>query len=67
MGQQECKLTVVEMKVLQWLNGYTIHDRIMNDIFREKTRLTPIVEKMVERVALDDLRKCVAKVNHLVS
>jgi len=37
-----------EMRMLRWMSGKTRHDRIRNDIIRERVGVAPIVEKLVE-------------------
>ena len=36
------------MKMLRWMSGYTLKDRIRNDHIRERVRVAPISEKMRE-------------------
>ena len=43
--QQEHKMDVAEMKMLRWMSGYTIRDRIRNDYIRERVGVAPISEK----------------------
>ena len=45
---QEHKMDVTEMRMLRWMSGYTIKDRIRNDYIRERVGVAPISEKMVE-------------------
>ena len=45
---QEHKMNVTEMRMLKWMSGYTIKDRIQNDYIRERVGVAPISEKMVE-------------------
>ena len=35
--KQEHKMDVAEMKMLRWMSGYTLKDRIRNDHIREKS------------------------------
>ena len=44
--QQEHKMDVTEMKMLRWMSGYTLKDRIRNDHIRERVEIAPISEKM---------------------
>ena len=44
----EQKMEVVEMRMLRWMCGNTIIDRIKNQEFREKVGVTPLVAKMRE-------------------
>ena len=36
------------MRMLHWMSGHIRQDRIRNECIREKVRVTPIAEKMVE-------------------
>ena len=47
-SQHESKVSVAEMRMLRWMSGKTRHDRIRNDIIRERVGVAPIVEKLVE-------------------
>ena len=46
--QQKHKMDVTEMKMLRWMSGYTLKDRIRNDHIRERVGVAPISEKMRE-------------------
>ena len=52
-SQHESKVSVAEMRMLRWMNGKTRQDRIRNDTIRERVRVAPIVEKLVEVIGLD--------------
>jgi hypothetical protein len=41
-------MKVVEMRMLQWMCGHTIKDRVRNEIIREKVGVTSIEVKMRE-------------------
>ena len=41
-------MDVTEMKMLRWMNGYTLKDRIRNDHIRERVGVAPISKKMRE-------------------
>ena len=41
-------LSIAEMRMLHWMSGHTRQDKIRNECIREKVRVTPILEKMVE-------------------
>jgi len=47
-SQHESKVSVVEMRMLRWMSDKTRHDKIRNDIIRERVGVAPIVEKLVE-------------------
>ena len=42
------KLSVVEMRMLRWMNDYTRMDRIRNDNIRNKIGVAPIEDKVHE-------------------
>ncbi|KAL5188110.1 hypothetical protein HKD37_05G013655 [Glycine soja] len=42
------KVGVAEMRMLRWMCGKTRQDKIRNEAIRERVRVAPIVEKMVE-------------------
>ena len=46
--KHEHKMAVAEMRMLRWMCGHTIKDRIYNDHIRERVGVTSIAEKMVE-------------------
>ena len=46
--KHEHKMDVAEMRMLKWICGHTIKDRIYNDHIRERVGVTLIAEKMVE-------------------
>ncbi|XP_074361010.1 uncharacterized protein LOC141701218 [Apium graveolens] len=45
---QECRLEVAEMRMLKWIYGRTMLDRLSNGFFRNKLRVAPIAEKVRE-------------------
>nr|KYP34423.1 Retrovirus-related Pol polyprotein LINE-1 [Cajanus cajan] len=47
-GKHENKLHVAEMRMLRWMCGHTIKDRIRNECIRESVGVALIVEKLVE-------------------
>ena len=47
-SQQENQVSVAEMRMLHWMSGKTRHDRIRNVTIKERVRVAPIVEKLVE-------------------
>ncbi|RZC31475.1 Pentatricopeptide repeat-containing protein [Glycine soja] len=47
-SQHENKVGVAEMRMLRWMCGKTRQDKIRNEAIRERVRVAPIVEKMVE-------------------
>ena len=44
----EHKMQVTQMRMLRWMYGHTIKDRIHNDHIRERVGVASIAEKMVE-------------------
>lgn len=46
-GQHESKLSVVEMKMLCWINENTRRDRINNESIRGRVMVVPIVKKTI--------------------
>lgn len=46
-NQHENKVSVQKLKMLHWMCGSTIKDRIRNENIIESVGVTPIVEKMV--------------------
>ena len=42
-------MRVAEMRMLRWICGYTIKDKIRNEVIRQKLNVAPIDEKMRER------------------
>jgi hypothetical protein len=40
------QLSVAEMRMLRWICGHTIRDRIRNDDIRERLGVTPVEEKL---------------------
>ena len=49
-NQHENQISIAEMKMLCWTSGKTRWDRIRNYTVRERIRVAPIVEKMVENI-----------------
>lgn len=47
-SQQGIKFNVAEIRMLCWMNGHTRQCKIRNGCIREKVRVAPIVEKIVE-------------------
>jgi acetone carboxylase gamma subunit len=47
-GQHVQKMSVTEMRMLRWICGHTINDRIRNDDVRNKLGVAPIQEKLVQ-------------------
>jgi hypothetical protein len=47
-GQHVQKISVAEMRMLRWICGHTRKDRIRNDDIRDKLRVAPIQEKLVQ-------------------
>jgi hypothetical protein len=47
-NQHENQVSVAEMRMLRWMGSKTRQDRIRNGTFRERVRVAPILEKMVE-------------------
>jgi hypothetical protein len=47
-GQHVQKMSVAEMWMLRWIRGYTRKDRIRNDDIKDKFRVAPIQEKLVQ-------------------
>ncbi|XP_074352196.1 uncharacterized protein LOC141691370 [Apium graveolens] len=45
---QECRLKVAEMRMLRWICGRTMLDKLSTGFFRNKLRVAPIAEKMKE-------------------
>ena len=39
---------VAEMRMIRWMYGYTIIDRIRNEITRDVIKVAPIENKMIE-------------------
>ena len=46
----EQRLEVTEMRILRWMCGYTMMDRIRNQKFREKLGVVPFFAKMLENM-----------------
>ena len=46
--KHEHKMKVTEMRMLRWMCGHTIKDRIYNDHIRHRVGVASIAEKMVE-------------------
>jgi hypothetical protein len=42
------QLSVAEMRMLRWICGNTRRDRVRNDDIREKLRVAPVEEKLVQ-------------------
>ena len=42
------KMNVAEMRMLRWMCGHTRKDRLRNEVIREKVRVAPIEDKMME-------------------
>ncbi|KAK9756043.1 hypothetical protein RND81_01G069300 [Saponaria officinalis] len=42
------KMSVAEMRMLRWMCGHTRKDRLRNEIIREKVKVAPIEDKMME-------------------
>uniref|UniRef100_A0A0A9GK67 Uncharacterized protein n=1 Tax=Arundo donax TaxID=35708 RepID=A0A0A9GK67_ARUDO len=42
------RLSVVEMRILRWMCGYTRKDRVRNDDIRDRVDVAPIEEKLVQ-------------------
>jgi hypothetical protein len=47
-GQHIQKMSVAEMRMLRWIRGHTRKDRIRNDDIRDKLRVAPIQEKLIQ-------------------
>ena len=47
-SHHEHKIEVAKMRMLRWMCGYTIKDRICNDHIRKRVRVASITYKMVE-------------------
>jgi hypothetical protein len=47
-GQHIQKMSVAEMRMLRWTCSHTRKDRIRNDDIRDKLRVAPIQEKLVQ-------------------
>jgi hypothetical protein len=47
-GQHVQKMSVAEMRMLRWICGHTRKDRIRNDDIRDKLRVAPIQEKLIQ-------------------
>ena len=42
------KMSVAEMRMLRWMCGHTRKDRLRNEVIREKVKVAPIEDKMME-------------------
>jgi hypothetical protein len=42
------QLSVAEMHILRWFCGHTRRDRVRNDDIRDRVRVTPIEEKLIQ-------------------
>jgi hypothetical protein len=42
------QLSIAEMCMLRWICGYTRRDRVRNDDIRERLRVAPVEEKLVQ-------------------
>jgi hypothetical protein len=47
-GQHIQKMSVAETQMLRWICGYTRRDRIRNDDIRDKFKVAPIQDKLVQ-------------------
>jgi hypothetical protein len=47
--QHTHRMKVAEMRMLRWICGYTIKDKIRNEVIRQKLNVAPIDEKMRAR------------------
>ncbi|KAH9620539.1 hypothetical protein KSS87_012645 [Heliosperma pusillum] len=43
------KMYVAEMRMLRWMCGHTRKDRLRNEVIREKVKVVPIEDKMMEK------------------
>jgi hypothetical protein len=41
-------LSVAEMRILRWFCGHTRRDKVWNDNIRDRARVTPIEEKLIQ-------------------
>jgi hypothetical protein len=41
-------LSVAEMRILRWFCGHTRRDKVRNDNIRDRARVTPIEEKLIQ-------------------
>lgn len=48
IGQHEHKVSVAEMRMLQWMSGHTRKNKIRNGSIRERPGVVSIIDKMVE-------------------
>ena len=46
--EHEQKIKVAEMRMLRWICGHSRMDKIRNEVIRERVRVAPIEEKMME-------------------
>ena len=46
ISQQEQKMRVIEMRMLRWMSGHIIKDKLQNDCNREKVGVALIEENM---------------------
>jgi len=48
VGQlRRLRMMAVEMRMIRWMCGHTRLDRIKNEVFRDRVRVTPIVPSSV--------------------
>ena len=42
------KLSVAEMRMLRWMSGFTLRDKMRNEYIRERVGVAPVVDKIRE-------------------
>ena len=42
------KLSVAEMRMLRWMSGFTLRDKMRNEYIRERVGVAPMVDKIRE-------------------
>ena len=52
------KMSVAEMRMLRWMCGNTRRDYVRNEDICTKIGVSPIEEKMIEKIAYDGLIMC---------
>ena len=44
--KHKMKLSVAEMRMLRWMSGFTLRDKMRNEYIRERVGVAPVVDKI---------------------